>query len=367
MVKSSTSLSPVLITGGCGFIGHHLVQHLLEYDPAIQIHVLDIDTKRNRVPSVTYHLCDISSASAVDLVMQEAKPRVIFHIACPDSMVILPKLFERVNVDGTLNILSSASNLGTVQALVFTSSSSVIHDNVSDLIDADENLPILRPPYQKRIYTLTKATAEEAVIAANRQSGDTSMLTCSLRPCTAIGEADTICLSKMIAVAEQGKAKFQMGNGRNVYDFVYVGNLADAHILAAQRLVDAYGKPPAPPDQRVDGENINITNDEPVLFWEFTRKVAAEAGHPVKRENIVVIPAWFGLIMAWIGEWVVWVLSQGKRQPKMTVEGIRFSTINRTLNVQKAKRVLGYRPKVSTDEGIRRGVRWYMENKGKSG
>lgn len=234
MAISSPSLSPVLITGGCGFIGRHLVQHLLDSNPDCRIHVLDINTKKNRFAGVSYHACDISSAGAVDQVMQEAQPRVIFHVACPDSMVILPELFERVNVDGTRNILSSAAKLGTVQALVFTSTSSVVHDNRTDLIDADETLPILRPPVQKRVYTLTKATAEEDVIAANRKGGDRSMLTVSIRPCTAIGEADTVCLAKMISVAEQGKAKFQMGAGQNIYDFMYAGNLADAHILAAQ-------------------------------------------------------------------------------------------------------------------------------------
>ena len=50
----------------------------------------------------------------------------------------------------------------------------------------------------------------------------------------------------------------------------------------------------------------------------------------------------------------------------MTLEAVRFSIINRTLNIDKAKRVLGYRPMVSIDEGIKRGVGWYMENRGSS-
>ena len=365
MPSALPSLSPVLITGGCGFIGYHLVHHLLEADPGVHIHVLDIDISRNRSPSVTYHECDISSSEAVDKAMQEAQPRTIFHVACPDSMVILPELFEKVNVVGTRNLLSSAAKLGNVQALVFTSTSSVIHDNVTDLINADETLPILRPPVQKRVYTLTKATAEEEIISANRKAGNSSMLTVSIRPCTAIGEADTICLGKMIPRAEEGKMKFQMGKGKNVYDFVYIGNLVDAHILAAQALVKAYGKPPPPAHQKVDGENINVTNDERVLFWEFTRKVAAVAGHPVRKEEIVVIPAWVGLFMAFCSEWAAWI--RGSKQPTMSVEAIRLSTINRTMSVEKAKRLLGYRPTVSIDEGIQRGVKWYMDHKEKSG
>ena len=281
-------------------------------------------------------------------------------------MIINDKLNEQVNVFGTRNLLTTAKAIGTVKAFVFTSTSSVIHDNLTDLLDADETLPVLRPPAQKRVYTLTKATAEEEILAANRASGDASMLTCSLRPCTAIGEADTICLGKMLAVAAHGQSRFQMGSGQNVYDFVYVGNLADAHILAAQRLLAAHGRPRPPSDRRVDGECFNITNDERVLFWEFQRKVAAAGGFPVKEEDIKVVPVWVGLIMGWISEWVTWAKSRGTRQPSMTMEGIRLSTIHRTLNIEKAKRVLGYRPTVTLDEGIRRGADWWVAHQGKS-
>ena len=278
-------------------------------------------------------------------------------------MIIRPQLFRKVNVDGTNNVLRSVEELGTVQGLVFTSTSSVVHDNTSDMLDADEELPVLRPPTQQRVYTLTKADAEAAVLSANRKSGNGSLLTCSLRPCTAIGEADTICLGKMIRRAEEGKMRFQMGQGRNVYDFVYVGNLADAHILAARKLIEAYGKPPPPAKERVDGQCFNVTNDERVLFWEFSRSVAAATGHPVSKEELKVVPVWVGLWMAWCSEWWAWLLR--REQPGLTVEAVRFSTINRTLSVEKAKRVLGYRPSVSIEDGVRRGVTWYFEHKGK--
>jgi len=361
MAASVAALSPVLITGGCGFIGSHLARRLLEDNRNCKIHVLDVDTSRRRIAAVDYHACDISNADDVDRVMQEAQPRTVFHIACPDSMVIRPELFERVDVVGTRNLLASAARLGTVRALVNVSTSSVIHDNRSDLIDADETLPVLRPPVQKRIYTLTKATAESDILAANRAAGDASMLTVSMRPATAFGEDDDTCLGKMVAVAQQGKTRFQMGDGKNVFDFIYIDNLVEAHVLAARALVAAYGKPPTPPDRRVDGECFNVTNDEPVLFWEFSRKIAAAAGRPVRPEDIVVIPVWIGLVIGWLSEWLMWIQSWGTSQPNMTREGIRFSTINRTLNGAKAKRVLRYRPKVSMDEGIERSVRWYVE------
>lgn len=61
----------------------------------------------------------------------------------------------------------------------------------------------------------------------------------------------------------------------------------------------------------------------------------------------------------------MWAISGGTRAPNMTREGIRFSTLIRTLNVGKAKRVLGYRPNVGMQEGLERSVRWFMEEREK--
>ncbi|OTA91519.1 hypothetical protein M434DRAFT_397173 [Hypoxylon sp. CO27-5] len=361
MADSPISLSPVIITGGCGFIGFHLTSGLLERDPQCQIHVIDINTNRNRLPGITYHTVDISSAAEVEAVFAAAKPKVVFHVACPDSTVQQPAVFQRVNVIGARNLLTSAKNAKTVQAFVNTSTSSVVHDNLTDLFDADENLPVLKYPAQKRVYTLTKAEAEAEILAANRENGNSSMLTVSLRPATAFGARDTICMGKIVANAKQGKAKFQMGPGDNLYDFIYISNLVDLHILAAEALVKAYGKPPPPPDMRVDGETFNATNDEPVKFWEFQRAIAESVGIPVKDDEIRVIPVWLALIMATISEWTTWIRTFGKGQPIVTREAVRLATINRTLSCEKSKRVLGYKPKVSMSEGLEIAGKWFRE------
>lgn len=278
-------------------------------------------------------------------------------------MIVIPSAFESVIVGGTRNLLAAAKEAGTVKALIYTSTSSVVHDNLTDLVDADETLPILRPPVQKRVYTLTKATAEEEILAANRARGDASMLTVSLRPALCFGERDRHFLAKVLAVAQSGRTKFQMGAGKNDFDYVYIGNLADAEVLAAERLLNAWGKPvPREQGQRIDGENFHVTNNERMRFWDFNRRVAAAAGHPVAPKDIVVIPVVLGLLLGWLSEWIVWVLSRGARQPNMTREGIRFSTMTRTLNGEKAVRVLGYHPRVSMQEGIERSVKWFLDH-----
>ncbi|PYH41074.1 NAD(P)-binding protein [Aspergillus saccharolyticus JOP 1030-1] len=374
---------PVLITGGNGFIAYHIIAKLLAEDPNTIIHSLDVTTTRNRhaAPSVHYHEGDLSCAADVQRIMQLARPKTIFHTASPEFSDAPESAYRGIIVEGAHHLLAAARDVGTVQALVNTSTSGVINDNHTDLIDATEELPILRPPVQQRLYCIAKADAEDAIQAANRtrllnhhnnqnddtkeqevQPDDHGILTCAIRPSLAFGERDIGTLGKMFAVARQGKLRFQMGNGRNPYDFVYVGNLADAHLLAAHALVEAWGKPAPPPESRVDGECFHITNEDPWLFWDFQREVSRLAGKPVRPEEVIVIPKWVGLTIGWFNEWVAWIVSGGTRKANMTREGIRFSTLTRTLNGAKARRVLGYRPQVGVQEGLERSVRWFMEN-----
>jgi sterol-4alpha-carboxylate 3-dehydrogenase (decarboxylating) len=204
-------LSPVLITGGCGFIGSHLVDGILASEPNCQIHVIDIDITRNRStdPRVTYHTGDIANLADVETSMSAAQPSTIFHVACPDSMVTLDvSVFHNVNVVGARNLLETVEKIGTVKAFVNVTTSSITHDNISDLINADENLPVLKYPAQKRVYTLTKAEAEAEILAANRKHGDSSMLTVSMRPASAFGERDTIFMSNIVSSCRQGRGKF---------------------------------------------------------------------------------------------------------------------------------------------------------------
>ncbi|KAM0162220.1 hypothetical protein ACHAPG_001917 [Botrytis cinerea] len=156
-------------------------------------------------------------------------------------MVLQPSVFQKVNVNGAQNLISAALKVGTAQAFVNTSTSS-------------------------RVYTLTNAVAEADIIAANRKYGDSSLLNVSLSPATAFGERDTICMGKIVDVCRQGNRKFQIGAGKIEYDFIYVGNLSEAHILAAQALLCAFRKPVPPLETRVDGQTFNITNDERILF-----------------------------------------------------------------------------------------------------
>ena len=152
-------LGNVLITGGCGFLGHHLVNLLCD-SYSCQISVLDLRTNVNRRPDsdgVQYFDCDITNEETLLKIFEQVKPEVVIHTASPhgnDSKASHP-LFYKVNVGGTKSIIEACRKTN-VKALVYTSSASVISDNVSDLINADERWPVLRGKSQKDYYSETK-------------------------------------------------------------------------------------------------------------------------------------------------------------------------------------------------------------------
>lgn len=346
---------PFLVVGGNGFLGHQVVYHLLSLGHSVTI--IDIDTKPNRHRAPIYHYCDISSFKSLLTTLQTIKPQVIIHTASVVEASRNPALFYRVNVQGTRNLLECAKQIGCVKVFVYTSSASVVHDSISDLYDADERLPVLRMPEQKDIYSHTKGLAEDLVLAANRKHG---MLTVSIRPAGIFGEGDLQTIPSMYQAYETGKTRFQLGDNTNFFDFTNVHNVAHAHILAMQKLIDTHGNPVQPlADERVDGEAFFITNDEPYLFWDFARAIWSAAGDKTDPKSVWVIPKSLALVLATVVEWIFWILFLGSKEPSLTRRKINFSTINRTYCIDKAKDRLGYKPLVNMEDSIIRGVQWF--------
>ncbi|KAI4088448.1 MAG: hypothetical protein LQ344_006103 [Seirophora lacunosa] len=160
-MSSILSQKAVLVVGGCGFLGHHIVSQLLKLHA--QVSVLDFKLDRNRIDAVDYHSANMSSTSSA--------------------------LFYAVNVEGTRNLLECARSVKTVKAFVYTSSASVVHDTLL----ADELVRDFNSPKQ-------------------------GLLTVCLRPAGIFGEGDTNTLQKMIENAQAGKNRFQVNSGENLFD-----------------------------------------------------------------------------------------------------------------------------------------------------
>lgn len=253
-------LGSVLVTGGCGFLGSHIVSLLLMRYPSAstRISVLDLHTTSEPQPGVIYHAADLCDASAVAAVLDAARPSVVIHTASPVLAAHSPRYRERlwrINVAGTRDLLRACRARG-VKAFVHTSSASVVSDTRTDLVNADERYTVVRGALQREYYSDTKAEAEQIVLAANTRdrvglAGDGNeddgaasapFLTCAIRPSAIFGERDVQMIPNMLAVLRAGRTRFQLGANDNLFDFTYVGNTAHAHLLAAAALLDAHAR-----------------------------------------------------------------------------------------------------------------------------
>jgi sterol-4alpha-carboxylate 3-dehydrogenase (decarboxylating) len=295
----------------------------------------------------------------------DPQPKVIIHTSCPPSMEAPTKQHWAVNAEGTRYLLAATRSAGNIQAPVLCSSPGVTYCNVSDMIEADER-PKIDPQKQPRIYLRTKEICEAEILAANRVEGSGCMLTSALRQCTTFGPDDPQFLGKIVDVCKTGKAKYRMGDGKNLFDFIYVGNAAHAHLHAAHELLEAYGRDLLPEGERVEGEVFNVSNDEHIPFRDFTFGVADRLGMPVPERNIVMIPQFVAITMGFFSEWFTWLTTFSKGVPNMTVSSTLYTFNTHTLNIRKAKRVLGYRSTWSLQKSMDLSLAWYKANEKKT-
>ncbi|MCJ1244533.1 erg26, C-3 sterol dehydrogenase [Trapelia coarctata] len=300
----SVSLGSVLVVGGCGFLRFHIVRFLLEDPDCASVAVLSCNPTRNRLDGVSYHSGDITSKETLRALVAEIKPQAIIHAASPTAFgpSVSPKNHHRVNVSGTRNLLECAAEAPSVVAFVYTSTSSVCIDIEQHF--ATETCPVLTASSKTDSYAKTKAIAEALVLEANDPLGKhgSSLRTLSLRPCGIYGERDMQLISSALGTLQKpGGAPVQIGDNSNLVDWCYVGNATSAHILAAKALLAGTEDPTAP---KVDGEVFFITDDAPVLFWDFIHKIWTAAGDTTPQERIWVLQASTALWLAMMVDWI---------------------------------------------------------------
>ncbi|KAI2638175.1 C-3 sterol dehydrogenase/C-4-like protein [Xylaria nigripes] len=355
-------LGRVLVIGGCGFLGHHVVNLLLR-DWKCAVSVVDLKCQRNRRPDsdgVEYVEADITDNDGLLKVFGRLKPDVVIHTASPPAQgagAVHNSVFYKVNVEGTRAVIAACQK-SDVKALVYTSSASVISDNKSDLINANEEYPVIRGKLQTEYYSETKAHAEQLVLEANRAQ-DSTFLTTAIRPSGIFGEGDMQLVYHAVGAYRAGNDKVQVGTNTNLFDFTYVENVAHAHLLAARALLVTHASKTAPLDhEKVDGEAFLISNGSPVYFWDMMRSIWRQAGSPRGTDHVWVMSRDFGLILGLLSEKFAAIL---RRQPNLTRQRIIYSTMTRYYDISKARRRLGYEPLVTLNDGVQRTVKWTLE------
>ncbi|TLD31887.1 C-3 sterol dehydrogenase/C-4 decarboxylase family protein [Venturia nashicola] len=350
--SSMPNLGTVLVTGGCGFVGRHLVECLLSSDTECDIIIADVNISRNRIPSsrTHYYQIDISSFADINGLIETTQPRVVFHTASPEPLKSDEALYQKNTLEATSILLQLSKNCKATRAFVMTSSVAVIDDYQTPVLHGNDSMPML--PRSRELYAAYKARAEQLVLASNSRD----LHTTTIRPCAIFGPHDHGPTTRILGLTESAAARVQFGDGTNLFDWVYVANVAHAHVLAASKLLD-------PAADGIGGESFIVTNEEEIAFWDFVRQLGSAIGNHVEVATVWSVPVWLIFHIALLSEMVVWIVSLGTRKSTLYRASVLECTWQRTYSIDKAKQRLGYRPVVSLGDGIKLTSRWWLEEK----
>ena len=307
------------MTGGAGFIGSHLVERLLRDHADARVRVLD-DFSTGHLENLPFAPAagerleiirgDIRDLPTVERVVAGAG--VVFHQAAMRSVprsVADPLGANDHNVNGTLNVLEAARRAG-VRRVVYASSSSVYGDR-PDLPKRED-----QPPAPISPYAVSKAAGEQYAAVWHRLYG---VETVGLRYFNVFGPRQdpaseyAAVVPRFILWALQRTALEVHGDGTQSRDFTYIDNVVDANCLAAEASAAA-------------GLAFNVGCGERVSLLQIVARLEELIGHPVTRRHT---PA-------------------------------RLGDVPHTLaDIERAKDLLGYTPRVSFDEGLRRTLDYF--------
>ena len=336
-----------LVTGGGGFLGGYIVEALVARGDRVRC------LGRGEYPllreqGVEAIRGDIRDNDALNAAC--AGVEFVFHAAAVPGIGMDGEQYRTVNQVGTELLLANCRRQG-VRRFVYTSSPSVVFAG-RDQRGVDESAPYdfcwMRA--NRAYYSESKACAEQAVLAAN---GD-EMKTCALRPHLIWGPGDTHLIPRLIARAASGRLR-RIGDGTNLIDITYVENAADAHLLAAAALGDRSPAGASPPSA---GKAYFISQGEPVNCWQWIDEILALVNLRPVRKSISLKSAWrVGAICE-----TVYRLLRLKGEPPLTRFLAAQLATSHWFDISAARRDLGYKPRVSTAEGMQRLGRWLRQS-----
>ncbi|MBI9082657.1 MAG: NAD-dependent epimerase/dehydratase family protein [Desulfobacterales bacterium] len=328
----SPSPQQVLVTGGGGFLGFAIVRKLIQRGDHVRSFSRSRYDKLHTL-GVTQVTGDIADPEAVSAACQGMD--LVIHTAAKPGVWGDYETFHQTNTVGTINIINACRRWG-VDRLVHTSSPSVVF-NGSSMEGANESVPY--PDHYLTHYPKTKAMAEQAV----RRAADDGLKTVCLRPHLIWGPEDNHLTPRIIARAKRLR---RVGDGKNRVDTIYVDNAADAHLLAA----DALAQNPA-----VSGRVYFISQNDPIPLWDMVDHILHAAGLDPVRGSVSPGTA---RAMGAVLEWIYGVFGL-KGEPPMTRFVAEELATAHWFDITAAQKDLGYEPKVSTKEGLKRLAAWF--------
>ncbi|HMK66373.1 MAG TPA: NAD(P)-dependent oxidoreductase [Thermodesulfobacteriota bacterium] len=321
----------VLVTGGTGFTGKALVRRLL--DEGHQVVAMDykegLKTEELRSWGAEVVIGSVTDKDLVDRCTQGVE--VVHHLAAAFRELNVPNsYYHEVNVGGTRNALEAALR-HKVKKFIYCSTCGV-HGNI-DHPPGGEEAPIKPADY----YQATKYEAEPLVNEYHKKG----MNTVILRPAAIYGPGDPerfFMIYKRVA----GGTFPMFGSGKTFYHPLYIDNLIDAFMLAMK-------------EGKGNGQAYLIADEEYLEIEDLVRRVGKALGIPVVIKHYPIIP----LIIA--GHIFEKLCKPFKITPPIFPRRVDWYRQNRAFKIEKAKKELGYLPRIGIDEGLKRTAEWYKK------
>jgi nucleoside-diphosphate-sugar epimerase len=320
-----------LVTGGTGFTGKALCLRLLkEGHKVVSLDYKEgVKTSELRNAGAEVVIGSVTDRDVVDRCVRGAE--VVYHLAAAFRELNVPNEYYReVNAGGTRNVLEAAKARGARK--VIYCSTCGIHGNV-ERPPAAETAPIHPADY----YQQTKYEGETVTAEFARQG----MKTVVMRPAAIYGPGDPerfFMIFRRVA-----KGRFPMfGSGRTLYHPLYIDNLVDAFLLAT-------------PEGKGEGQTYLIADERYYPIEEIVREVAKALGVEV------VIPHYPAWPVVAVGHVCEKVCKPFRVTPPIFPRRVDWYRQNRAFDIGKAKRELGYQPRVGLEEGLRLTAEWYRQ------
>eukprot|EP00127_Corallochytrium_limacisporum_P001640 Clim_evm9s73 gene=Clim_evmTU9s73 len=325
----------VVVTGGAGFLGNVIVRQLLERgDSAVTC--FDVLIPKQKYPGVRYIKGDVRVREHLERAFEDQDS--VIHVASILPGVGRDQIIPVINVEGTKNVVDACGKQA-VSRLVYTSSATVaIEKDDRSVANCKETEGY--PDQTIDVYTESKVVAEKLVLGANSETLHTSVC----RPGAVFGPGD----KQITDMYVRGEANFCIGEGEHDIDWIHVDSVAHGHVLAEEHMVK--GDPAC-------GEAFNITSSTPMKYRNFrgTKEVNVGKstnhwGHPPAD----IMPINIVYALALFNEWCYALTSIIPLGPELTLMAIDFTQRTYWFNTDKARKLLGYKPLYTTDEGIKR-------------
>ncbi len=279
----------ILVTGGAGFIGSHVVdKYISDGHEVVVIDDLSTGDKKNVNKEAKLYIADICNEKKIEKIFKKEKPDIVNHHAAKIEVVESiknPKPTFNVNINGTINILL-ASGKNKVKKFIFSSTGGAIYGEPEN-IPADESTE----PNPLSPYGLSKYLAE---IIIKFYAGVYNFEYCILRYPNVYGpRQNPKKKAGVIAIfghmMKKGETPTIFGDGTKTRDYVYVGDIANANVIALSKGADEtinLGSEKEITDKEIFETIAKITNfSDDVIYGEFRNGEVVRISISKKKAN----------------------------------------------------------------------------------